>query len=418
MGRSHRSDLYSKFYLAIAINILVVLFYFSCSPSGNFSDLPSTTNEESPVVWAGAGQAIRPNELMVDPYAYPIYAQALDDAGNPLSGVLIGFSVLYGSGSFSVGSSYTGQNGIAMNGFFRSSVVGTNTIRITHGNKVNDFDVYVINDNESSNAPSGYKHEKDGAGNEILGDGFNDSDEVGENKNVKNVNIELDYINSISGNVLTEIMDEAKTILETGGFKVTIQTSDILTIDNISMYDIFSDDMDGRKKMKAVLFDKRNNKSAFHAILANKHSNSNLYGITIQYYSPYPNGDGWTHDACARGATGLSRWDPNYSQNFKDSTGVLVFTGNIPADSYYPSGWGWTRNKFIAWTLAHEIGHALGISTHINNWGPNDGLMRLPSFDNWYTNFNHFNGQELGHENGNSVNTRDMLGIQTIDFAN
>lgn len=155
-----------------------------------------------------------------------------------------------------------------------------------------------------------------------------------------------------------------------------------------------------------------------HAILANKHANSTLAGITITYDTPASlGGEEWTPIQCWKAATALTK-DLNFNQNYKDSTGVYVFFGNLPSKTDVPTGNGWTWRKLIAHILAHEIGHALGISQHVNNWGLYDGVMQSPAdLNKKYDDFDHFNGQELGRADGNAINTREQLGVQSVSLT-
>ncbi|MBN1780857.1 hypothetical protein JW948_07020 [bacterium] len=406
------------------MSMILAVFLFNCSSSDFSSPDPSTSeNITSPVIFAGDGQKIRAGEYLNEPYAYPIVARSINSEGDYINNQTIYFSLFTGAGTMPIGqittSTYTDPlsgivyPGTCINMMFSSATVGSNTIEIKHNGNSKYLEIEVINDEEVSVS---VEHEKISypSGSQIPGDGFHDPAENTSDQSVKNVYIELDFAESWIADI-DDIINEAGAILQTGGFEPTIIKGDILYVGTnyCEIRSIYSNNKDGRKEMKALLKDTRTNPDAIHAILALDHGSPGLYGITIQYFQNYPVGDGYDHFECFYLATGKSDWDNWMAQNHKDSTGVFVFTDNIPTTF---SGPGWSRIHAIACILSHEIGHALGISSH-HNFGVMDNYIDWSDF---YANYNHFDVNQLQSNNSkqNSINTRDILGRDTVDFAN
>ncbi len=398
-----------------AILLFISVYYLSCFQQNHAGPTPDSqlANDDTPVLWAGHGQFIRLSEFLNEPQAFIIFTIALDANGDPIDGEYIDYAVtkspdgatwtLHNQKITDTRSGYGGSYvGVAMNPSFSGSEKGVYEISVTHSNNTKEIWVQIWDDEESSDI-SGFTHEtyNSPSGDEIPGDGW----EGGTSTETKQVYIELDYMATISSSI-DAVIAEATTILETGGFDVTFITSDELTVDDaLRMFTQFSDNDDGRKKMRKVLKNNRNFNTYLHAILATDHYEG-YYGKTIQYKGAPPDGEGWTHFDCFAGATGLFS-DILYQQNHKDSTGVLVFLDNLP-----PSSGTWTKTRMIAWTLSHEIGHALGINDHFNN-----SVMAVQSFTNSYSNYDQFNGPELNQSKSVSVNTRDILGRDNIDTS-
>lgn len=408
--------------------IVGLIFCLFCSKQQT-TDRPgsNTTGENTPMIWCGAEQRIRTNETVTRYINYPIVIRALDDNGNFKNNETIRFEIVEMPGGanaaitsvlitstiqdnqFFVG----GYPGTAHNETFITNQTGFYQVKITHetvsGGKSKTLNLYVIDDAEESGLAVPFSHEKYGV-IELKGDGFDDNIEIGEDKTKKNVFVELDYINSMESRI-QDIISIAETILNTGGMKVSIIKDEALFIGsgNKQLPDVFTT----RKEMKTILKDTRQMREHIHAILATAHSNSNLYGITMQYYGDV--GENWTHADCARGATGFSDNDPAYFIHYKDSTGCMVFTANI--DNHHAGGT-WTNNNAVAWTLAHELGHALGLSNH--NLSGKSIMSEAPftNITNPFGEYDQFGAFELTPtDNIFGINTRDILGRDNIDIA-
>lgn len=414
-----------KHIIFLIVGLILCLF---CSKE-HTTDRPgsNTSGENTPLIWCGANQKVRVNEKLNDYYAYSIFVQALDDNGNPKNQEQILFEVTEGplANTWFLSPSLTTQSisdltGVVRNEF-SSDQIGDYGIKITHHTNSTDMSetiyVSVIEDEEASDFGSSFTHEKY-FGNEILGDGFDDFYESGEDKFVKNVYIELDYKSELASQI-DEIITIAETILNTGGMKATILKDEALSIGsgNNQLPGVFTT----RKEMKTVLKNTRQKRDHIHAILATDYANSYTYGFTLQYYGPAqgdpPAGEGWSHLDCARGATGLSDNTPAYSVHLRDSTGCLIFVDNI-------TGFGnptWNQQNAVAWVLAHEIGHALGHEGHYNNdLGGQFSIMHDAPFTgpgNLFSYYDQFIGPELDQGRERAINTRDILGRDNIDTA-
>lgn len=94
-------------------------------------------------------------------------------------------------------------------------------------------------------------------------------------------------------------------------------------------------------------------------------------------------------------------------------------------------GWGGDVILPLSYVIAHEIGHALGLTNH---WDGDKGVMdtdaNFTSDDDLYGSYNYFDDDDSQFQYGrldgqwnntfhnNAVNTRKVIGIQTIDFKN
>lgn len=405
--------------------LIVLVIFWRCNPSVTDNPSSNTTDEHTPMIWSGANQQIRVNERLNDSYGYAIIVRAIDEGtGTFLDGQTIRFEI----NESPAGSNPTffpslttqtlsGLQGTVFNNNFMTDQIGTYRLLITHqassGDKSKLLSIYVIEDEEESDfSDPAYTHEKY-QGNEILGDGFEDFYEEGDDQFVKNVYVELDYRSSLDGDV-DEIITTAEAILNTGGMKAKIIKDQALSTgsgstDLLGMYN-------NRYEMKSILKNTRQKNDHIHAILATDHTNSDLYGYTVQYYGSPPDGEGWTHLKCARGASGFSDGDPAYSVHFRDSTGCMIFVDNI-------MGFGnptWNERNAVAWVLAHEVGHALGYSSHYNSqYNGEYSIMHIAPFtgsSNLFGNYDQFVGPELDQGKDNSINVRDILGRDNIDI--
>jgi len=72
--------------------------------------------------------------------------------------------------------------------------------------------------------------------------------------------------------------------------------------------------------------------------------------------------------------------------------------------------------RVFAITIAHEIGHALGLSNHESGAVMSDAPVVQGDDADWYTDYDHFNQDKLNLSSSNAINTRDVLGRDTVDI--
>lgn len=420
--------------------ILVFSLCFGCKKKST-ADRPggSLDGETAPIIWSGQYQQIRVGESLANGiFGHRPIFRAHDGDGY-IDGVIINFSpkeypigaTIGGMFDFTTVTfpfdEFTGTSsnhftyvGMAMNGLISGDELGEYVIKVSqlsgnNSSRDKELRFYVIQDEEQTsfidNPDWGHEIYNDV---EIHGDGFKDPDEDSDDQNIKNLYIELDYDNNLSTSI-NEIIAIAETILNTGGFKVEITIHDGLNIGSndgqlLMLYQ-------NRKEIKKTLSETRTWKEYIHAILATDHSNNDLYGITMQYYDEPPNGEGWTHLDCARGASGMSDQNPSYKRQYLDSTGCMIFVKNIEQASLGNTTW--NTNKAIGWTLAHEIGHAIGIAAH----NPGKSIMSPTPFTNstaFFDQYDEFGEWELYDNRSDrrlAINLRDILGRDNIDIA-
>jgi|GEM_PF-5936570 len=120
---------------------------------------------------------------------------------------------------------------------------------------------------------------------------------------------------------------------------------------------------------------------------------------------------------------------------FNDRVGAIVYAGRFHYNpEFHPKV---TDREGIALAATHEIGHALGLTRHwvrkaVGDKGVMDNLVNFKSDAQFYSNYNYFDidhpdfpvGRLSGEwenpqmEGFNAMDTRKVVGIQTIDFRN
>lgn len=265
------------------------------------------------------------------------------------------------------------------------------------------FTETCFNDQDHSEGlPEGCSHERVGGPEsaEIPGDGVDDGDLI------KHVWVEVDYI-PLASDDIADIINYSKEILETARVEPVITKSNEITG--------MDSDLE-RKDAKGILADNRDKKDCIHVVLGTSPSlnwlSRDTYGVAIQYWR-----EGYEWE-CAHLASG----DPDFSQPYLDSTGCFVFLNQIPES---PSTGGLTWEQAVAVVLVHEVGHALGLGHSETS----QGVMQVPpgfgpQENIVYGQFNHFVPEELDDppnsdkEHGNAMNTREVLGRETVDYWN
>jgi len=166
--------------------------------------------------------------------------------------------------------------------------------------------------------------------------------------------------------------------------------------------------------IKATLSQCRDNRNYLHIFIGSKSPDVNYLGENVAY-----NITSWgdfSHTECAHFAS----TDTFISNSYLDSTGIIIYAEQIfeqllaqPWDTLWAHGW-LPSTKTVGIVIAHEIGHALGVAAHHTT-----GVMR-ENID-WYQDSDTYMYFDTTKLNNNppwdAMNTRDVLGIQTIDVA-
>ncbi|MGQ9535342.1 MAG: hypothetical protein ACUVTF_08975 [bacterium] len=235
---------------------------------------------------------------------------------------------------------------------------------------------------------------------EISGDGYND----GTGK--KTIRVEIDYAsNVLHQSEIIEAIDYMKKILVTAGLDTShanfIIDEGAELLNPIPTWII-----------KTYLAGFRDLRDCIHIVIGSKREDTNDFGEVIAY--EIPEWGGFTHTRCAS----LASTDSVISQAYLDSTGILIYADRIwdewssqNLDTLWHYHWTpWTKVLGIA--MAHEIGHALGITSHPG------GVMQPINWQKDANNWMRFLTDSLNsHPPFNTMNTRDVIGIHTIDIG-
>jgi hypothetical protein len=373
------------------------------------------------------------NEFVGGNYAYPIIIQAYWN-GVPQDNVMITFQVTAGNPSGIdlgiSGSRYTGTIFMDSEPFDGAVLLdsitswnqdtATYTIRASanmKGTYYVDFDVTFMNDDEPSGFSGTETHEHDRLSDwyEIPGDLRDDG--IGQ----KDLYIELDCDSYWKqGNQIHWIVEQMRNILATAGVAPHILAD---TVDNMPRDDITYE------SAKSLLSSYRDSLEYLHVLLPWaspskywKYAKDAL-GIAVDY-GPLLRPD-LNKYCCLRMATSHAN-----RRAYLDSVGCIVFSHAVDTMLQHIPGWQVNWNSYadvLAYLLCHEIGHALGRTHHDSQWGETKGVMVGPDFWNSADSIQHhlyFLRDYLQTSSGkrfpetkDAVNTRDVLGITTIDVS-
>ena len=280
------------------------------------------------------------------------------------------------------------------------------SIEDQHSEVVFSFEVFDVEEEDSSNITyngSTYPHQEytsiERLNGEVKGDGILDYDER------KSLLVEVDYCSDFDYDT-TEIESLVREIYSSADVEVEIRWDDSI---NDPTSNLSEDDL------KRLLAEYRDNEGGgigeVHGIIVNSYSNDpswDTLGLTLAYdYGSY-----------------LIFWDIYFKQLYDieynrerlDSVGVVVFLDPIRY-SYHQY---MTTTQLIAFVLAHELGHALGME-HTDKWGANDvmndtipplpfdeaGRFYPPSLHDSDTSYKH-----PGKKDG--MDLRDILGRDNL----
>ena len=260
-----------------------------------------------------------------------------------------------------------------------------------------------FNDNEVSGLNPPKCHETTDTLNknvEIPGDGYND----GTGK--KTIRVEIDYASDIL-NI---------EHIQNGLFymKQILATARLDTMDANFIVDEGFDCLDPIPTwmIRTYLAGFRDYRDCIHIVIGSKREDTNDFGETVSYN--LSDWGGLTHTQCGH----LASTDSAITQKYLDSTGIFIYVQQI-IDSWWAANWdtllkyGWNSwYKPFGVTLAHEIGHALGILTHDEK-----GVMQEKIIWRNYADTYMYFVDSLLNKNPpeDAMNTRDVLGIHTID---
>jgi|GEM_PF-5970531 len=388
----------------------------------------STTNAFGPggrqmVLFMGNRRICNCDDTLDDPYAYPLLVQLLDEEGVGINGDSLWFEADDGSfeganGFFCTTGTYLymqdedSVSGISLNPRYIFPDIPKDIVVSIEAWKDNSpwltkfISLRCFHDNDSSGLQPPKCHEttdKINKDKEIPGDGYNDNDEI------KTIKVEIDYAYISIDNVRSAI-SWMKDILVTAHLD-TLDTLDFKIDDEITTFPL----QISPEYLKQYLATYRTYHDRIHVIIGTWRADDPYWenpGECISYnLLAY---GGLSHTECAHFAS----TDSSIAQAYLDSTGIIIY--GVAMDSLrrhkYNLGqlhvsW-YNMNKWIAHAMAHEIGHVLGLSSH----HPKGVMDALVDYTTSYDNYNFFIDTLLNknpHED--AMNTRDVLGIHTID---
>jgi hypothetical protein len=389
-------------------------------------------------IWQGNDQFGNKYEVLSAYIAYRIQVR-LKKENLPLVGRTITFKVTSTPSVNTTGYDLffdevvTNADGIAENVLQLGNEEGAYIVTATYVEDENSYDVVFTlecyTDDENSNLPTGHTHEKEAyPGIEIQGDVYMDSPDA-----VKDVKLEIDYYNGTVNITKQELKSALENylpvILGTAGLNTIYMEGDG-EIDGIDDEIDVMDHQLTRQRCKHYLREYRDYNDAIHIIIGKETDPLwvSAIGILIQYWD---NGTGtvgepgFNHDSCAHYASG----HPTYTREYLDSSGIIIFGDELPAT--IGAGWGANHVQPLAVCIAHEIGHALGLTKHWDIPPDDKGVMDIVGDFNssLYSDYNYFdkdtwvNGRLSGEwglylKHSNAMSTRRVIGINTIDYWN
>ncbi len=375
------------------------------------------------ILFMGNRRICNLGDTLKDPYAYPLMVQVVDSAGNGINGDTIWFKADYGKfgNQSSVGfiTATVNYGDSTLDGIAgpsepfpyifpnepRDIMITVEAMKGTNIWATKQVALRCFNDPELSGLNPPKCHETTDAINknvEIPGDGYND----GTSK--KTIKVEIDY---------------ASDIIHVDGVRSGISyMKEILVtakLDTTDMNFIIDEGFDGLDPIpswmvKTYLAGFRDFRDHIHIVIGSRRENTNDLGDVVAYN--LSDWGGFKHTKCAH----LASTDSAIAHLHLDSTGILIYAGricdewwSISFDTLFHYGWtSWYKALGVA--MAHEIGHALGILTHDST-----GVMQARI--NWKKNastYMYFVDSLLNKRPPeDAINTRDVLGIHTIDVG-
>jgi hypothetical protein len=372
------------------------------------------------VLFMGNRRICNCGDTLKDPYAYPLMVQVVDANGNGINGDTIWFEADYGKfGNQSLMGFITATvnygdstlNGIAApSGDFpyifpsepHDIVISIEAWKDTIW-ATKQVALKCFADSELSGLTPPKCHETTDDSNknvEIPGDGYND----GTGK--KTIKVEIDYAsNIISSDLIEWAVDDMKKILATA--KLDTSDANFVVDDGISVPDTIYP-----SQLKLYLAQHRTHKdwrdAYIHVIIGSREPQDSYPGEVVAY-----NLTSWghfSHTKCAH----LASTDSSIAQAFLDSTGIIIYARHIYEAMQDTHDYSWDWCKGVAHAMAHEIGHSLGLLSH----HPNGVMNSIVDYTVPYDSFNYFLDTLLNRDPPeDAMNTRDVLGIHTIDVG-
>ena len=362
-------------------------------------------------------------DTLKDPYAYPLMVQVTDSAGNGINGDTVFFSADYGKFGNSTQVGFITNTVEYVDSTLDCIAAPSGDFPYIFPNEPHDIVITIeamkgtniwatkqvllkcFSDPELSGLNPPKCHETTDTLNknvEIPGDGYND----GTGK--KTIRVEIDYDADIVNQGLVEdFIVVTKKILATA----RIDTADA----NFVINDGFSGpDVLDKLTVKTLLATYRNYRDYIHLIIGSKRENFAGFGEVISYVDPA--WGNFSHTKCAHSAS----TDSAIAQTYLDSAGIFIYGQQIEDamadedwDTLYHYHWIPIDNTYGI-CIAHEIGHALGISSHDSLVG----VMRNINFHKNAYDWMYFVDTLLNKKPPyDAMNTRDVLGIHTIDIG-
>ncbi|MGB9722230.1 MAG: hypothetical protein ACPL28_12220, partial [bacterium] len=166
--------------------------------------------------------------------------------------------------------------------------------------------------------------------------------------------------------------------------------------------------------IKTYLAGFRDFRDRIHIVIGSRREDTNDMGEVVAY-----NTSDWgsfNHTNCGH----LASTDSAGAQAYLDSTGILIYAGQI-FDGWWSVSWdtllkyGWNSwYKALGVAMAHEVGHALGKISHDSS-GVMQKTIKWRKYNSTYMYFVDSLLNKKPPED--AMNTRDVLGIHTIDVA-
>lgn len=373
------------------------------------------------ILLMGNEQVCNYNDVLYDPYAYPLMVQVVDLNGNGINGDSVYFETNHGSFNgqqsqlfetntvWYIDSTFDGVAGpLETCPFYLPNYPCDIVIAISayKGNwnepwATKEVTLKCFYDNEPSGLTAPLSHEttEPGGSVEIPGDGYNDG--MGK----KTIKVEIDFAANF---VIREVVEEAAGYMKKILVTAHLDTLDIIVDDGLSVPDSLDP-----PAIKMLLKDTRDYTDYIHLFIGSRRAGLTINGEVVAYNL----GDwgNFKHARCAHFAT----TDTSIAHAYQDSTGIFIYAKRIREKMAVVSWdtlarYGWVPpSRTYGICMAHEMGHALGLVDHHTT-----GVMRDINWRDYSWKWEYFDTTCLNTDPPeDAMNTHDVLGIHTIDVA-